>query len=60
MINICEPPHCVLCGKEIVYGCNINKVNVPVCDNPKCNNYGILQIGREDMDKIKVRDDKKA
>jgi hypothetical protein len=56
MINIFEPPHCVQCAKEMVYGCDIQKINIPVCSNPGCPNYGLLQIGREGMDKIKIKE----
>lgn len=40
--------HCVHCGKPMIYGTNWDKF-VPVCFEPDCPNYGLLQIGREGM-----------
>lgn len=40
--------HCVHCGRPMIYGTNWDKF-VPVCFEPDCPNYGLLQIGREGM-----------
>lgn len=44
-------PHCVQCGQEMPYGTDGDKF-ASVCCNPKCPNYGLLQMGIEKMIKI--------
>lgn len=45
-------PVCVECGKEMPYAAKIGRTDVPVCANPECPEYGLLQVGREQMDKL--------
>lgn len=45
------PSHCVQCGKPMAYGTDNGRF-IPVCDNPECGNYGLLQIGIEAMTKL--------
>lgn len=52
MIDISNAPRCVMCTKEMVYGCNIGTISIPVCNNQECPNYGLLQIGLDGMGKL--------
>jgi hypothetical protein len=49
-----EIPHCVQCGQPMLMGTNWDKF-VPICDNPTCPNYGILQVGIEKMQELEER-----
>lgn len=44
-------PTCVQCLEPMFYGTNWDK-HVPICTNPKCPNYGLLQIGLEALEEI--------
>jgi hypothetical protein len=46
-----EAPTCVQCGEYMPYGTNWDKF-VPVCTNPRCPCWGLLQIGIEKMEEI--------
>lgn len=48
------PPYCVQCSSPMIYGINGPKF-IPICNNPKCPNYGLLQIGEAEMNKIKEK-----
>lgn len=43
--------HCVQCAEEMPYRtdmvCCGDKYSLPICLNPKCPNFGLLQIGVE-------------
>ena len=47
-----ENYHCVQCGEEIKYATDVQNKQVTVCNNPKCPNYGLLQLGKEMMDNL--------
>ena len=34
------------------YATDVQNKQVPVCNNPKCPNYGLLQLGKEIMAKV--------
>ena len=46
-----QSSRCVQCAKEMPYGIDWDKF-VPVCHNPKCPNFGLLQMGIEKMKSI--------
>ncbi|MHA1353573.1 MAG: hypothetical protein ACTSR1_00175 [Candidatus Heimdallarchaeota archaeon] len=45
--------HCVKCEEEMEYGISFDgiekTVNLSICHNDKCQNYGLLQLGKEAM-----------
>lgn len=54
--------HCVQCGKEMPKGVVTSALKstnyLPVCFNEKCPNYGLVQLGIENMYGERNRDDK--
>lgn len=42
-----EKFYCVQCGNKLTSGLELSECFVPVCLNPKCPNYGLLQIGEK-------------
>ena len=49
-----ENYHCVQCGEEMECYTAVQDRRVPVCNNPECANYGLLQLGIEIMSNLKV------
>ena len=49
-----ENYHCVQCGEEMKCYIDVQDKKVLVCNNPECANYGLLQLGEEIMNNIKV------
>jgi len=46
-----KPSHCVQCNEPMIHGTDWDKF-VPICTNPECPNYGLLQIGQEALDDL--------
>lgn len=44
---------CNQCGKKMDAIIELEKYNVPVCINPECPNYGLLQISEEKIEEYK-------
>lgn len=40
---------CVQCGQELEAILELEKWTIPVCTNPSCPNFGLLQIGVKKM-----------
>ena len=47
-------PRCVQCGNKMVYTVDWDKY-VPICTEPDCPVYGLLQVGIEKMPTPKVK-----
>ena len=45
--------HCVQCGEEFIYKCDLDNTVVSICSNPKCPNYALLAMPLEQMPKDK-------
>jgi hypothetical protein len=47
--------HCVQCSEEIAKGVVVMGLKgthfLPVCNNEKCANYGLVQLGIENMER---------
>lgn len=41
---------CVQCHLEIEFVINVEDKQVPVCNNPECPNYWLLQLGSDIME----------
>jgi hypothetical protein len=40
---------CNQCMNEMEYSAQLKEVQIPVCSNPNCPNFGLLQISSERM-----------
>jgi hypothetical protein len=38
---------CVQCQREIKSVIHVQEKQIPVCSNPECPNFGLLQVGHE-------------
>jgi hypothetical protein len=46
---------CSQCGKKVDAVVELEKWNIPVCINPSCPNFGLLQIGMEKINEFNER-----